>query len=162
MLKYHKNECYIMIPSKDHCRKPGWKLQILTKLEQALLASEETWEFPSSHRLRSYLPSLCSLGQRVKKLTLLREPLTSFVKENTAIFCMVVTIHRVVPVEADCCMFFWCGGFQTGLGSVQPLNSSLSWASKLCGSLFGFLKKRQCDLILLLCLLMKWFFSFTF
>lgn len=51
--------------------------------------------------LKSYLPRLCSLGQRVKKLTLLREPLTSFVKENTSIFCVVVTIHRLVPVEAD-------------------------------------------------------------
>lgn len=41
----------------------------------------------SNHGLRSYLPSLCSLGQRVKKLKFLREPLTSFVKENIAIFC---------------------------------------------------------------------------
>ena len=68
----------------------------------------------SSHELRNYLPSLCYLGQRVKKLMLLREPLTSFVKENTSILCVVVTIHRLVPVEVDCCVFFWCREFQTG------------------------------------------------
>lgn len=46
----------------------------------------------SSPGLRNCLPSLCSLGQRVKKLRLLREALTSFVKENTSVSLWLVAL----------------------------------------------------------------------
>lgn len=54
---------------------------------------------------RNYLPRPCSIGQRVKKLRLLREVLTSFLEENTCIFPAVVSAPAPAPAEADCCAF---------------------------------------------------------
>lgn len=140
---YHFMVLWFKVSYWDRCKVPQkWMLHRDSKLKPLQEARLEVTKLnkvrtspcnlwgnlrisESSHGLRSYLPGLCSLGQRVKQLMLLREPLTSFVKENTAIFGVVVTIHRLVPVEADCCMFFWCREFQIGWGSVQSLNSYL-------------------------------------
>lgn len=81
------SECYIMIQVKttagrqagSYKSKQSWNKPFSLRGNLRLSESSQGW--------RSYLPSLCSLGQRVKKLLFLREPLTSFVKENIAIFC---------------------------------------------------------------------------
>lgn len=102
----------------------------------------------SSHGLRSCLPSPCSLGQRVKKLMLLREPLTSFVKETLpfSVWWLPSTDWSLRKRTAACS--FGVEDFRLAEGQCRhwiPPGGELQSIVTACFVLVCLLKTRQCD-----------------
>lgn len=103
----------------------------------------------SSPGLRNYLPSLCSLGQRVKKLRLLREALTSFVKENTSISLWLVALTHW-PLRKQIAVYLYIYIFVSGCQTdrINAFTEFLLMISfKICNSLLccGLFMRQDCD-----------------